>query len=104
MVSKCYNQIRCRLGQLYRVFAERRNPASWPRGTLNNLFTIIAVMMEVVRTSETSVNFNVTTRPYIPEHTKLYTRRRENLKSHMLSQNIYTLCTIQLTRLANVSI
>jgi hypothetical protein len=28
---------------------------------------IIALMMEAVRTSETSVNFNVTTRRYIPE-------------------------------------
>jgi hypothetical protein len=27
--------------------------------------------MEVVRTSETSVNFNVTTRRYIPEDSKL---------------------------------
>jgi len=43
---------------------------------------IIALMMEAVRTSETSVNFNVTTRRYIPEDSKLHTRRRENLKSH----------------------
>jgi hypothetical protein len=35
-----------------------------------------------VRTSETSVNFNMTTRRYIPEESKLHTRRRENLKSH----------------------
>jgi hypothetical protein len=38
-------------------------------------------MMEAVRTSKTSVNFNVTTRRYIPEDCKLLTRRRENLKS-----------------------
>jgi hypothetical protein len=31
------------------------------------LFAIIALMMEAVRTSETSVNFNVTTRLYITE-------------------------------------
>jgi hypothetical protein len=43
---------------------------------------MIALMMEAVRTSETSVNFNVTTRLYIPEDPKLHTRRRENLKSH----------------------
>jgi hypothetical protein len=30
-----------------------------------------ALMMEAVRTSETSVNFNVTTRRYIPEDSKL---------------------------------
>jgi hypothetical protein len=45
----------------------------------------IAFMMEAVHTSETSVNFNVTTRRYIPEDSKLHTRRRENLKSHILN-------------------
>jgi hypothetical protein len=39
-------------------------------------------MVEAVRISETSVNFNVTTWRYIPEDSKLHTRRRENLKSH----------------------
>jgi len=43
-------------------------------------------MMEAVSTSETSVNFNVTTRRYIPEDSKLHTRRRENLKSHKMSR------------------
>jgi hypothetical protein len=37
--------------------------------------------MEAARTSETSVNFNQTTRHNIPEDNHLYTRRRENLKS-----------------------
>jgi hypothetical protein len=41
---------------------------------------IIITLIEAVRTSETSVNFNVTTRRYIPEDSKLHTRRRENLK------------------------
>jgi len=41
-----------------------------------------ALMMEAVRTSETSVNFNLTTRRYIPEDSKLHTRRRENFKTH----------------------
>jgi hypothetical protein len=36
-----------------------------------------------VRISETSVNFNVTTRRYISEDSELHTRLRENLKSHM---------------------
>jgi hypothetical protein len=40
-------------------------------------------MMEAVRNSETSVNFNVTTRCYIPEDSELHTRCRENLKSHI---------------------
>jgi hypothetical protein len=39
--------------------------------------------MMAVRTSETSVSFNVTTRRHIPEDSKLDTRRRENLKSHI---------------------
>jgi hypothetical protein len=39
-------------------------------------------MMEAVRTSETSINFNVTPRRYIPEDSELHIRRRENLKSH----------------------
>jgi hypothetical protein len=41
-----------------------------------------AMMVEAVRTSETSVNFNVTTLRYIPEDSKLHTRRRKNPKSH----------------------
>jgi hypothetical protein len=43
---------------------------------------IIALVREDVRTSETSVNFNVTTGYYIPEDSELPIRRRENLKSH----------------------
>jgi hypothetical protein len=42
----------------------------------------IALMMDAVRTSETSVNFNVTTRHYLPKDSKLHTHRRRNLKSH----------------------
>jgi hypothetical protein len=39
-------------------------------------------MMEVARTSETSVD-SYFTRQYIPEdNSELHTRRRENLKSH----------------------
>jgi hypothetical protein len=40
--------------------------------------------MEVARTSETSVD-NYFTRQYIPEdNSELHTRRRENLKSHIV--------------------
>jgi hypothetical protein len=39
-------------------------------------------MIEAVRTSETSVNFNVTKQRYIPEVSELHSRRSENLKSH----------------------
>jgi hypothetical protein len=45
---------------------------------------IIALMMEVARTSETSVNIHLRTRQYIPEDSELHTRRRENLKSHIM--------------------
>jgi hypothetical protein len=45
--------------------------------------SIMRAMMEAVRTTETTVNFNVTTRRYIPEDSKLHTRRRENQKSHL---------------------
>jgi hypothetical protein len=38
-------------------------------------------MMEAVHTSETSVNIYLTTRQFIPEDSKIHTRRRENLKS-----------------------
>jgi hypothetical protein len=42
-------------------------------------------MMEAVRTSETSVD-NHFTRQYIPgENSEHHTRRRENLKSHLLN-------------------
>jgi hypothetical protein len=40
-------------------------------------------MMEAVRTSETSVHFNVTTWGYNPDYSELHTRRRENLKPHI---------------------
>jgi hypothetical protein len=44
----------------------------------------IALMMEAERTSETSVDIDLTTRQYIPEDSALHTRRRDNLKSHTL--------------------
>jgi hypothetical protein len=43
---------------------------------------IIAMMVEAVRISETSVHPNETTKRYIPEGSKLHTRGSENLKSH----------------------
>jgi hypothetical protein len=47
------------------------------------------MMMEVVRTPETSVNFNVTTRRYIPKDSKLHSGRRANLKSHITTGHDY---------------
>jgi archaellum biogenesis protein FlaJ (TadC family) len=46
--------------------------------------SIIALMMEAVRTSETSVNIYLITQQYIPQDSKLHTCRRENLKSHIV--------------------
>jgi hypothetical protein len=46
--------------------------------------------MEAVRTSETSVHSNETTRRYIPEDSILHTRRRENLKSHKVGKSAWS--------------
>jgi hypothetical protein len=43
-----------------------------------------ALVMEAVRTSETSAYCNETARRYIPEGCYLHTRHRENLKFHLL--------------------
>jgi hypothetical protein len=42
------------------------------------------MMIEAVRTFETSVCFNETTRRYIPGGYYLHTRHRENLKCHVI--------------------
>jgi hypothetical protein len=46
-----------------------------------------ALMMEVVRISETSVNFNLITLCYIPEDSKLRTRRREISQENISSSS-----------------
>jgi hypothetical protein len=56
----------------HRVVALKLTDVSEVRATS----IIRALMMEAVS------NFNVTTRRYIPEDSKLHTRRRDNLKSH----------------------
>jgi hypothetical protein len=52
-----------------------------------SIIRTIALMMEAVHTSETSVNFNVTTRRYIPEDSKLH--------HHHRSVHDQTLCAYQ---------
>jgi hypothetical protein len=47
--------------------------------------SLIDLMLEAARTSETSVNIELRTWHYIPEDSELYTRRSENLKSHIMS-------------------
>jgi hypothetical protein len=46
--------------------------------------SIIALILEAARTSETSVDIQLRTRQYILEDSELHTRRRENLKSHKI--------------------
>jgi hypothetical protein len=58
-----------------RVFYNLKMTAFWDK--------FIALMMEAVRTSETSVYFNNTTRHYIPEDCNLNTLRREENKSYI---------------------
>jgi hypothetical protein len=48
----------------------------------DDLFWAIALMMEALNTSETSLNLYQTARCNIPEDSHLHTRRPENLKSH----------------------
>jgi hypothetical protein len=52
-------------------------------------------MIEAASTSETTVNFYQTTRRNNPEDSRLHTRRRENLKSHIISINQKLVCLIQ---------
>jgi hypothetical protein len=49
-----------------------------------SIIRVMIALMEAARTSETSVNIQLRTRQYIPEDSELHTRRRENLKSHIL--------------------
>jgi hypothetical protein len=65
----------CSLAEIYRRFRGAWLPAS---------SGLIALMIEAVNTSETSVNFYQTTRRNNPEDSHLHTQRRENLKSHLL--------------------
>jgi hypothetical protein len=44
--------------------------------------SLVALMMEAARNSETLVKFYQTTRHYNPEDSHLRTHRRENLKSY----------------------
>jgi hypothetical protein len=46
--------------------------------------SLIALMMEAARTSETLVNVYQTTRCYNPEDSNLHTHRRENLKFYLI--------------------
>jgi hypothetical protein len=75
----------CNLVEVYQRF----------RGTCCSIIRVvmIALMMEAARTSETPVSFYQTTRRNSPKGSHLHTRRRENLKSHII---FHTLCFILL--------
>jgi hypothetical protein len=53
----------------------------WVVAAIIRALSLIALMMEAARTSETLVNYQ-TTRRYNPEDSHLRTHRRENLKSY----------------------
>jgi hypothetical protein len=53
------------------------------------VFWVIALMMEAASTSETSVNSYQTTWRNNPEDSHLHTRRRENLKFHVIYYQLF---------------
>jgi hypothetical protein len=70
------------------VFRVSRRAVPWKLTDVSKEFTtsfIIAMTktMTAVSNSETSVNFDHTTRRVNPEDSHLHTRRHENLKSHI---------------------
>jgi hypothetical protein len=48
----------------------------------------LIALMETASTSETSVKFHRTTRRNKPQDSRLHTRRRENLKSHLINAQV----------------
>jgi hypothetical protein len=59
------------------------------------IFSVCCLMMEAVRTSETSINFYQTTQCNIPEGSHLHTNCHENLKSDLLMDDMLILLKIQ---------
>jgi hypothetical protein len=57
--------------------------SKWSKYRSGANVSLIALMMEAARTSETSVDNQLRTRQYIPEDSELHTRRRENFKSQI---------------------
>jgi hypothetical protein len=53
-------------------------------------------MMEAARISETSVDIQLRTRQYISEDSDLHTRRRENLKCHVVKIVLFNASTFLL--------
>jgi hypothetical protein len=55
-------------------------------------------MMEAVRTSETSVNFNVTTRRYIPEESKLHSLSHTQVLNDMSLRQVQSVWDLLWTK------
>jgi len=60
----------------------RRRIWSWES---SGMYCRVALMMEAARPSETSVDIELIPRQYIPEDSELHILRRDNLKSHIVS-------------------
>jgi hypothetical protein len=71
-----WDVVACSLLELYKFYVSEVLFVSIIRAS------IIALMMEAERTSETLVSFYRTIWRNTPENSHLHTRRRENLKSH----------------------
>jgi hypothetical protein len=63
--------------------------------------SLIALMMEAARTSETLVKLYQTTRRYNPEDSHLHTHRRENLKSYLIML-MFILCFRPIANYKNI--
>jgi hypothetical protein len=82
IVTKVFHEVQSLLGCTV-MFTNRCRP-TFQRCVLppSSGRCVIALMMEVARTCETSVDIDLRTQQYISEDPYLHTRRRENLKSH----------------------
>jgi hypothetical protein len=65
---------------MHRLPANRTEFVQQIAAAVKKYASLIALMMEAARTSETLVNFCQTTRRYNPEDSHLRNHRRENLK------------------------
>jgi hypothetical protein len=75
---------------LKRIFGPKRTQQDTGKNNNEQKFRVFrTLVMEAARTSETSVDIYLTTRQYIPEDSELLIRRRENLKSQIMSRFMF---------------
>jgi hypothetical protein len=85
--------------QRLRFFAEHLQPETmWVPGD-HKSHLLIALIMETVSTSETSVNIHQTTVRNIPEYSHLYAQRSKNLRSHLPTACLKHLDVLRLKRI-----